>query len=210
LPRTLTPPQVGYILNDCGARALLVSTPAKFEEVDAVVRECAAIEKVVIFEPDGSSASNALSLAELEGRGRALETEQPKLFAELARGSSPEDLATIIYTSGTTGEPKGVMLTHRNLISNTESVNSLFQSDRTDTVAGVRPLFHSFGFTYTLWFPMLNGASVAYHAQPLDAKGLGALIEKTKATFLPAPPNTDHPRALHVHLDSARYVLAAC
>jgi acyl-[acyl-carrier-protein]-phospholipid O-acyltransferase/long-chain-fatty-acid--[acyl-carrier-protein] ligase len=99
-----------------------------------------------------------------------------------------EELAAVLFSSGSTGTPKGVMLSHRNLIANTTSVNSLFQANETDTVAGVLPLFHSFGFTYTLWFPLLNGAGVAYHAQPLDAKGLGALIEKTKATFLPAPP----------------------
>ena len=61
---------------------------AKFEEVAAVVRDCAEIEKVVIFEPDGLSEANALSLAELEERGSALETEQPNLSAELARASS--------------------------------------------------------------------------------------------------------------------------
>ncbi len=102
--------------------------------------------------------------------------------------SKADDLAAVLFSSGSTGTPKGVMLSHRNLISNTESVNSLFQVDRNDTIAGVLPLFHSFGFTYTLWFPLLNGASAAYHPQPLDAKGLGELIQRAKATFLPAPP----------------------
>ncbi len=102
--------------------------------------------------------------------------------------SKADDLAAILFSSGSTGTPKGVMLSHRNLISNVESVNSLFQVDETDTIAGVLPLFHSFGLVYTLWFPLLSGASAAYHAQPLDAKGLGELVERWKATFLPAPP----------------------
>ena len=93
-----------------------------------------------------------------------------------------------LFSSGSTGTPKGVMLSHRNLIANASSVHDLFQVNETDTIAGVLPLFHSFGFTYTLWFPLLHGASAAYHASPLDAKGLGELVEKTKATFLPAPP----------------------
>ncbi len=105
-----------------------------------------------------------------------------------ARRVKADDLAAVLFSSGSTGNPKGIMLSHRNLISNTESVNSLFQIDERDTIAGVLPLFHSFGFTYTLWFPLLNGASAAYHAQPLDAKGLGELVESSKATFLPAPP----------------------
>ena len=99
-----------------------------------------------------------------------------------------DDLAAVLFSSGSTGTPKGIMLSHRNLLSNTESVNSLFQIDGTDTIAGVLPFFHSFGFTYTLWFPLLQGASAAYHPQPLDAKGIGELVRKSKATFLPAPP----------------------
>jgi acyl-[acyl-carrier-protein]-phospholipid O-acyltransferase/long-chain-fatty-acid--[acyl-carrier-protein] ligase len=99
-----------------------------------------------------------------------------------------DELAAVLFSSGSSGSPKGVMLSHRNLISNTESVNHLFQVDETDTIAGVLPFFHSFGFTYTLWFPLLNGASAAYHPQPLDAKGLGELIRRSKATFLPASP----------------------
>lgn len=99
-----------------------------------------------------------------------------------------DELAAVLFSSGSTGSPKGIMLSHRNLIANAESVNCLFQIDETDTIAGVLPLFHSFGYTYTLWFPLLNGASAAYHAQPLDAKGLGELVRRSKATFLPAPP----------------------
>jgi acyl-[acyl-carrier-protein]-phospholipid O-acyltransferase/long-chain-fatty-acid--[acyl-carrier-protein] ligase len=104
----------------------------------------------------------------------------------LAARAKADDLAAVLFSSGSTGAPKGIMLSHRNLLSNTGSVSHLFQVGNADTIAGVLPFFHSFGFTYTLWFPLLNGASVAYHAQPLDAKGLGDLI--AKANFLPAPP----------------------
>jgi long-chain acyl-CoA synthetase len=141
---TLTPAQVRFIVNDCSARALFVSTQTKFAEVEAVVRECAAIEKVVIFDPDASSAPNTLSLAELEKLGGALETEQPALSAELARASGPEDLATIIYTSGTTGEPKGVMLTHANMVSNLIDSSNHFEFDETDSALSVLPLSHIF------------------------------------------------------------------
>jgi acyl-[acyl-carrier-protein]-phospholipid O-acyltransferase/long-chain-fatty-acid--[acyl-carrier-protein] ligase len=106
----------------------------------------------------------------------------------LAPVCKADSLAAVLFSSGSTAAPKGVMLSHRNLIANTDSVNHLFQVGDADTIAGVLPFFHSFGFTYTLWFPLLSGASAAYHAQPLDSKGLGELIEKSKATFLPAPP----------------------
>ena len=104
------------------------------------------------------------------------------------RNVKGNDVAAVLFSSGSTGAPKGVMLSHRNLIANTDSVKQLFPMSATDAIAGVLPLFHAFGFTYTLWFPLLNGAAAAYHPQPLDAKGLGELVLKTKATILPAPP----------------------
>jgi acyl-[acyl-carrier-protein]-phospholipid O-acyltransferase/long-chain-fatty-acid--[acyl-carrier-protein] ligase len=130
-------------------------------------------------------------LMKFERIAKLIEFLRARLFpSRMLTGSHSKvgDLAAVLFSSGSTGTPKGVMLSHRNLISNAESVNSLFQVDQTDTIAGVLPLFHSFGFTYTLWFPLLNGASAAYHAQPLDAKELGELIERSMATFLPAPP----------------------
>jgi long-chain acyl-CoA synthetase len=141
---TLTPPQVEYILKDCGARALLVSTGAKFAEVEAVVSECAAIENIVLFDSDGLTAANVLSLAELEARGRALEIERPELSAELAHAAAPEDLATIIYTSGTTGEPKGVMLTHANMVSNLIDSSKHLAFGEGDSALSVLPLSHVF------------------------------------------------------------------
>ena len=141
---TLAPPQVGYILKDCGARVLLVSTRAKFEEIETILGECVAIEKVVIFEADELSRPKTLSLAELEEHGSALENEQPKLSAELAAASSPADLATIIYTSGTTGEPKGVMLTHANMVSNLIDSSDHFKFGEKDSALSVLPLSHIF------------------------------------------------------------------
>ncbi len=141
---TLTPAQVEYILKDCGARALFVSSGTKFAEFQSVVGECAEIENVVIFDDGGSRAANTLSLAELEERGRALETEQPELSRELAHAARPENLATIIYTSGTTGEPKGVMLTHANMVSNLIDSSRHLEFDETDSALSVLPLSHIF------------------------------------------------------------------
>ncbi|MBV8820238.1 MAG: AMP-binding protein [Acidobacteriaceae bacterium] len=111
----------------------------------------------------------------------------PTRFLQPSKVNS-NDVAAVLFSSGSTGAPKGVMLSHRNLIANTESVAQLFPMNAADAITGVLPLFHAFGFTYTLWFPLLNGATAAYHPQPLDAKGVGELVWRTKATILPAPP----------------------
>ncbi len=78
----------------------------------------------------------------------------------------PDSLATVIFSSGSTGTPKGVMLSHHNLISNIEAVAQVFWITQDDRIVGVLPFFHSFGFTDTLWFPLVAGAGVVYHPNP--------------------------------------------
>ncbi len=99
-----------------------------------------------------------------------------------------EKLATIMFTSGSTGEPKGVMLTHANITSNLEGLYQIFNVKDEDVMMGVLPFFHSFGFTATLWFPLISGISAVYHFNPLDAKVIGKLVHENKATILMATP----------------------
>src|SRR2546427_2575367 len=139
---TLTPTQVKYILGDSGARLLIVSTRAKYEQVELAVRGCPAVEYVVLFEPEGLKQPHRLSFAELEESGAKLGSERRGLSEDLAKAISPDDLATIIYTSGTTGEPKGVMLTHANMISNVIDSPKDLEFGESDAALSVLPLSH--------------------------------------------------------------------
>ncbi|HUR21333.1 MAG TPA: AMP-binding protein, partial [Vicinamibacterales bacterium] len=96
--------------------------------------------------------------------------------------------AAIIFSSGSTGQPKGVVLTHANLLSNVDSLTQIFPMDPTDCFIGVLPFFHSFGLTGTIWFPLLQGCSVAYHPNPMDAKTVGELAEAYKGSMLISTP----------------------
>jgi acyl-[acyl-carrier-protein]-phospholipid O-acyltransferase / long-chain-fatty-acid--[acyl-carrier-protein] ligase len=80
------------------------------------------------------------------------------------------------------------MLTHRNVISNIEAVAQVFEVEPTDVMIGILPFFHSFGFTGTLWFPIVSGFGVAYHPNPTDAKTIGELAHKHRATMLISTP----------------------
>ena len=100
----------------------------------------------------------------------------------------PSVLATIIFSSGSTGTPKGVMLSHGNIIANLESIAQVYWVSENDRLMGVLPFFHCFGFTVTLWLPLLSGFPVVYHTNPLDAKTIGNLTLKYGATFLLATP----------------------
>jgi acyl-[acyl-carrier-protein]-phospholipid O-acyltransferase/long-chain-fatty-acid--[acyl-carrier-protein] ligase len=102
--------------------------------------------------------------------------------------SSLDRLATVIFSSGSTGDPKGVMLTHYNIMSNIEQMGQTFAFRSSDRILGILPFFHSFGFTATLWTPAVFGIGMAYHVSPLDAKAIGALVRKYKITFMLATP----------------------
>jgi acyl-[acyl-carrier-protein]-phospholipid O-acyltransferase/long-chain-fatty-acid--[acyl-carrier-protein] ligase len=97
-------------------------------------------------------------------------------------------LATVIFSSGSTGDPKGVMLTHYNLVSNIQQVSQVFELDGEDKVLGILPFFHSFGFMAALWLPVVNGVGVVYHPNPLDATAIGDLVERYEVTFMVATP----------------------
>jgi acyl-[acyl-carrier-protein]-phospholipid O-acyltransferase/long-chain-fatty-acid--[acyl-carrier-protein] ligase len=101
---------------------------------------------------------------------------------------SLDDLATIIFSSGSTGEPKGVMLTHYNIVSNIDQMAQTFMLSKGDVLLGVLPFFHSFGFTVTLWLPAVLGVGVAYHPSPLDLTAVSELVRDYQVTFLLATP----------------------
>jgi acyl-[acyl-carrier-protein]-phospholipid O-acyltransferase/long-chain-fatty-acid--[acyl-carrier-protein] ligase len=94
-----------------------------------------------------------------------------------------DDLVTIIFSSGSTGEPKGIMLSHRNIAANIESMIQAVSLRPSDRALGVLPFFHSFGYTVTLWAPLQVGASVLYHPDPRQAKEIGELCRKYRCSL---------------------------
>jgi len=99
-----------------------------------------------------------------------------------------DQLATVIFSSGSTGDPKGVMLTHFNIMANIRQVSQVFMLGGRDKILGILPFFHSFGFTAGLWLPAVQGVGVVFHPNPLDAQVIGGLVERYKVTFMVATP----------------------
>lgn len=98
------------------------------------------------------------------------------------------DVASIIFSSGTTGEPKGIMLTHQNIVSNVEATYSVIKVKDDDVVCGILPFFHSFGYTATLWLVLYAGIGGVYHASPMETQKVGEIVEKYKCTIIFSTP----------------------
>jgi acyl-[acyl-carrier-protein]-phospholipid O-acyltransferase / long-chain-fatty-acid--[acyl-carrier-protein] ligase len=99
-----------------------------------------------------------------------------------------DDPATVIFTSGSTGDPKGVVLSHRNVLSNIHQFKQQVQLSNDEVILGVLPFFHSFGFTVTIWGVYCLGFKGVYHFSPLDARVIGNLCQEHKATILLCTP----------------------
>jgi len=99
-----------------------------------------------------------------------------------------DDLITVIFSSGSTGEPKGVMLSHHNVLSNAEAAIQVIDPRPDDRLVGILPLFHSFGFLIDLWVPFLVGCAAAYHFNPLEAALVGRMAKDYRGTLLLATP----------------------
>jgi long-chain acyl-CoA synthetase len=181
---TLTPSQVNYILKDSGARILAISGHEKFLQVKSVLSECSALERVIFFDARDVSSEEGLTLADLEAQGLELEKQQPNLLDELAHSTEPNDLATIIYTSGTTGEPKGVMLTHSNLVSNLVDSSNHLSFGQADIALSVLPLSHIFE-RQAMYMYLYRGMAV-YYAESLDT--IGPNLREVRPTILVGVP----------------------
>ena len=162
----------------------VVVTSRKFEEKLGWAPSAAKLVYLEDMKPRISAVSKALTAA-------AFLLTPASLLERcvFAKARKPLDsLATVMFTSGSTGVPKGVMLTHANVLSNVLAVEQVISLGRSDMLVGVLPFFHSFGFTGTLWLPLALGVPAAYHPNPLEPRKVGELMAEKKGTVLMGTP----------------------
>ena len=158
--------------------------------IRTVVTSRAFLDKMSIeAQADMVFVEDILARASAADRLRAMLLARLAPSRLLAGRARPDSLATVIFSSGRTGIPKGVMLSHYNLLANIEAMAQLFWIGGHDRMVGVLPFFHSFGYTATIWFPLLSGCGVVYHPNPADTRAIGDLIAKYRATFLLSTPS---------------------
>ena len=158
---TLSPNSIEYILKDSDAKVLFLQNKRTFDRIEEILTACQKLEKIIFFDGETADLESSISLAELENLGEKLKDKKPELVGELMKAVSPNDVATLIYTSGTTGEPKGVMLSHQNIISNVIDAGEHLTFSEKDVSLSVLPLSHIFERS-AMYLYIYNGMGVFY------------------------------------------------
>jgi long-chain acyl-CoA synthetase len=156
---SLVAEQIKYIIDDSDAKAVVVSNEEQWKKVEAVRPALAKVRHFITLmeqAPEG-----VLTAGQVMERGEKLAAADPGLFESLARAIQPEDEASLIYTSGTTGVPKGVILTHRNFLSNVKTVSEIIEFSDKDTVLSFLPLSHVLERMVTFTY-LFKGCQIGY------------------------------------------------
>jgi acyl-[acyl-carrier-protein]-phospholipid O-acyltransferase/long-chain-fatty-acid--[acyl-carrier-protein] ligase len=143
-------------------------------------------------------------------RKLAMQSARSARVSDLTAEINPDTSACILFSSGSTGAPKGAQLTHWQILANAEGLGAKIPTTSADVVLGVLPFFHSFGYTFALWFPVLEGIRAVYHSNPADAKTIGELAQSHQATFFFSTPTfcTQYMRKIPaVQFSSLKYII---
>jgi acyl-CoA synthetase (AMP-forming)/AMP-acid ligase II len=164
-----TPDELAFQISDSGA-TLLVTVPPLLEAAKAGAEKSGRIQEIFVFgEAEGATPFAALLAADPAGA--------PQVEIDPA-----EDVVALPYSSGTTGKPKGVMLTHRNLVANICQTENLDETDDHEVLIGVLPFFHSYGMTVIMAASLTRGATIVTMPR-FDLEGFCGLIQKHEVTL---------------------------
>lgn len=190
---TLVPEQIKYIVENSDAKIVVYSDSEQGDKLAEIKGALGNVTHYITFETE--APEGVLTFAQILEKGKRIHEESPDLFDKSASLAKPDTLASILYTSGTTGVPKGVMLTHRNFISNVKGVAEVIAFSHEDKVLSWLPLSHSFEriATYTYLY---KGCSIAYaenmltvgenmpEVRPTVVVGVPRMFEKVYAAVM--------------------------
>lgn len=185
---TLTPFQLQYIYTNCNASIVIVSNAFQLSKLLKIREELDAIEYIIVMQEDAKLPDDkVLSLSDVIERGRRKfdDAERTKRFVETANKVREDDLLTIIYTSGTTGNPKGVMLTHKNLLSNVVAANDVVNLSDKDVFLSYLPMCHAYERIGGYYIAFAYGATTAF-AESIDT--VRTNLQEIKPTIMTSVP----------------------
>jgi len=181
LYNTLPANQCAYILQNSEARIFFVSTGIQLKKAIEVFDKCEHLQQVIAFDEPKVQKYIKKDYVKLFDTictaGSKAEPQKAAKLKKRVKNIQPEDVATLIYTSGTTGQPKGAMLTHRNIVSNVKSAHEAISINEKDRCLSFLPLCHSFERTGGYYAMMAGGAEI-YYAESVDTVAKNMLEAK--------------------------------
>jgi len=183
---TLIPSQIEYILNDSESSLILIEDQEQFSKIKSIWSNCPSLKNIVILDnSDTGDSENVLTFNSFIKKGSDFNKSNDLTFDSLINTAKPSDLLTLIYTSGTTGNPKGVMLSHENLIANMEGIGKLIDFETDDVFLSFLPLSHVFermGGHFTAF----SRACTVYYAEGIEQ--VPANLQETRPTVVLSVP----------------------
>lgn len=183
---SLTSDSIEFILNNSEAVAIVVSNKLQYNKVNKIRTNCKYLKYIIILNESDKPQGDLHTYTFKEVQQRGLNSgNRPDYFWDHVRMGRDTELCTIIYTSGTTGEPKGVMLTHRNIVSNVTSALAAFPFNHTDTFLSFLPLCHIFERMAGYYTAFAAGCTVVY-AQSIES--VASDLVEIKPTIMTSVP----------------------
>jgi long-chain acyl-CoA synthetase len=179
---TQMPEQIKYIIDNSDAKIVVCSTRELWRKVETVRKDLTKVTHAILFED--AAPEGVLTLAGVIADGKAAAEGGGDDFEKTALGIHPDEVASIIYTSGTTGIPKGVMLSHANIVHNIKSLRAIVEFKDTDVILSFLPLSHILERMCTFAF-LYVGATIAY-AESIETVGEN-LVEARPTIMVSVP-----------------------
>ncbi len=182
---TLIAPQIKYILQDSDSEYVITENREQTDKILTFIHEIDGLKGIIAMDDVQDDANHILSFSEVQKRGKAHMDENGFTYTDSIQSISPEDLLTLIYTSGTTGNPKGVMLTHKNLVANIKSGYKAINMGGDEVYLSFLPLSHSFE-RMTGHYTGFSMGGTTYYAESVDT--VAANMLEVKPTVVIAVP----------------------
>jgi long-chain acyl-CoA synthetase len=185
---TLTAKQIEYIFNDCEVSAIVVSNNMQLKKVIEIKDNLASLRQIIVMNQDYTPKDIAIkSIQDVLnwGKNAKIKTDCSATLKNLIAKNKADDVVTLIYTSGTTGEPKGVMLTNKNILANYFGIIHSFDFSEKDTSVSYLPLSHSYERTTGYYSLFFSGVTIAL-AESIE--NLLPFIQKIKPTVITTVP----------------------
>ena len=184
---SLTSDSIQYILNDSESKAIIVSTGFQLNKVLKVIKNCKHLKHIIILNEheEENGQAKILTFKQVQEKGKDRKKKNPELLKKTSGEIKENDVCTIIYTSGTTGEPKGVILTHKNIISNVNAALEIFPITKDDIFLSCLPLCHIFERMAGYYTAFAAGCTI-YYAESIEK--VATNLQEAKPTLMTSVP----------------------